>query len=266
VAVRRNQRAAILSLSRFANTILGVSLCFAGILQKTTDRLELLSLSKRKQIERLSSATPSRARADLKFALARVKHPARPNDETIGGKKRVEKEKRMEQHDGQPSPPSIPYIIALDVALVVLITLINLRGVRESGSILAFPTYFFVVTAMLLIAVIISFSKFLEGTWVVVLLIPVLVVMFLAIQKHYTRFECERTTNTPIRPEDIHHRLVVPIEVFDLVAKQSVAYARSISAHVTVVHVALDEQEAAQMEKRWNQWQQENLTQEEDTH
>jgi amino acid transporter len=46
-----------------------------------------------------------------------------------------------------------PYIIALDVALVVLITLINLRGVRESGSILAFPTYFFVVTAMLLIIV-----------------------------------------------------------------------------------------------------------------
>ncbi len=46
-----------------------------------------------------------------------------------------------------------PYIIALDVVLVVLITLINLRGVRESGSILAFPTYFFVVTAMLLIIV-----------------------------------------------------------------------------------------------------------------
>jgi amino acid transporter len=46
-----------------------------------------------------------------------------------------------------------PYIIALDVALVVLITLINLRGVRESGSILAFPTYFFVGTAMLLIIV-----------------------------------------------------------------------------------------------------------------
>jgi len=70
----------------------------------------------------------------------------------------------------------------------------------------------------LLVALIISFSKFLDGAWVVVLLIPVLVVMFLAIQKHYTRFERERTTNTPIRPEAIHHRVVVPIEVFDLVA------------------------------------------------
>src|SRR6266852_2731171 len=118
----------------------------------------------------------------------------------------------------------------------------------------------------LLVALIISFSKFLDGAWVVVLLIPVLVVMFLAIQKHYTRFERERTTNTPIRPEAIHHRVVVPIEVFDLVAKQSVAYARSISAHVTVVHVAMNEEEAAQIGKSWDQWQQENLTQEEDTH
>jgi len=101
---------------------------------------------------------------------------------------------------------------------------------------------------------------------VVVLLIPVLVVMFLAIQKHYTRFELERTTNTPVQPEAIHHRLVVPIEVFDLVAKQSVAYARSISPNVTVVHVAIDEGAAAQMEQSWDQWQQENLTQEEDTH
>ncbi len=105
----------------------------------------------------------------------------------------------------------------------------------------------------LLVALIITFSKFLEGAWVVVLLIPVLVVMFLAIQKHYTRFERERTTNTPMQPEDLHHRLVVPIKVFDRVAKQSLAYARSISPHVTVVYVAMDEDEAAQMEKSWDQ-------------
>lgn len=118
----------------------------------------------------------------------------------------------------------------------------------------------------LLVALIISFSKFLEGAWVVVLLIPVLVVMFMAIQKHYMRFESERTTNTPMQPGDIDLRLVVPIEVFDRVAMQSLAYARSISPHVTVVHVAMDEGDAAQMKQSWDQWQQENLTQEEDTH
>ncbi len=38
------------------------------------------------------------------------------------------------------------------------------------------------------------------------------------------------------------------------------------SAHVTVVHVVMDEEEAAHMQESWNQWQQENLTQQEDTH
>lgn len=34
------------------------------------------------------------------------------------------------------------YVVWIDVALVVFITLVNLRGVRESGSIFALPTYF----------------------------------------------------------------------------------------------------------------------------
>jgi amino acid transporter len=50
-------------------------------------------------------------------------------------------------------PALNPYIVPIDVALVVLITIINLRGVRESGSIFAIPTYFFVASAVLLIVV-----------------------------------------------------------------------------------------------------------------
>ena len=46
-----------------------------------------------------------------------------------------------------------PYVVAMDLALVILMTLLNLRGIRESGSIFALPTYFFVVSASLLIVV-----------------------------------------------------------------------------------------------------------------
>ncbi len=41
--------------------------------------------------------------------------------------------------------------VILDVALVVIITIVNLRGVRESGSIFAIPTYFFIATALIMI-------------------------------------------------------------------------------------------------------------------
>src|SRR2546430_2716325 len=50
-------------------------------------------------------------------------------------------------------PALQPYVIPLDLALVVVMTILNLRGIRESGSIFALPTYFFIVSASLLIVV-----------------------------------------------------------------------------------------------------------------
>src|SRR5436305_1371100 len=44
-------------------------------------------------------------------------------------------------------------IVSIDVALVLLIMMVNLRGVRESGSIFAIPTYIFIGSALLLIGV-----------------------------------------------------------------------------------------------------------------
>ena len=45
-----------------------------------------------------------------------------------------------------------PYAVHLSVGFVVLLALINLRGVRESGTAFAFPTYAFVVLTFLLLA------------------------------------------------------------------------------------------------------------------
>ncbi len=46
-----------------------------------------------------------------------------------------------------------PWRVELAVAGIVLVTLINLRGIRESGTIFAIPTYVFVVSMLTLIAV-----------------------------------------------------------------------------------------------------------------
>jgi amino acid transporter len=49
-------------------------------------------------------------------------------------------------------PALHPYAIELAIAFVVIITLINLRGARESGTVFAIPTYLFVFMAFLMIA------------------------------------------------------------------------------------------------------------------
>ncbi len=107
----------------------------------------------------------------------------------------------------------------------------------------------------LLVALVIATTKFLSGAWIVVILIPLLVLMFIAIHRHYLHVERERTTEIPIRPKDVRHRFIVPMERLDLATKRSLAYARSITPRVSVVHVALDRQKTDALRTAWEEEQ-----------
>ncbi len=106
----------------------------------------------------------------------------------------------------------------------------------------------------LTVATIITFSKFTSGAWIVTILIPLLVLMFVGIHKHYTRVERERTTTLPPKPAEIRHMFIVPIAGLDAVSVQSLSYARSISQRVIAVHVAIDEDDARQLRETWKEW------------
>jgi amino acid transporter len=107
----------------------------------------------------------------------------------------------------------------------------------------------------LLVALVIATTKFLEGAWIVVVLIPLLVLMFLGISHHYQYVKRERVIPLPLHPKDIHHRLIVPIAELNLAAKQALAYARSISPQVTAVHVAAEREKANALQAAWDEWQ-----------
>jgi len=49
-------------------------------------------------------------------------------------------------------PAVFPYRVELALALIALITIVNLRGVKESGTVFAVPTYFFVVSMLGMLA------------------------------------------------------------------------------------------------------------------
>lgn len=56
----------------------------------------------------------------------------------------------------------IPYRVEIAVAVIILMTIVNLRGVKESGRIFAVPTYFFL--AVMFLTLIIGFVRFASGT------------------------------------------------------------------------------------------------------
>ena len=105
-----------------------------------------------------------------------------------------------------------------------------------------------------LVAIIIAVTKFQSGAWIVVVLIPLIVLMFMGIHTHYTNVEQERTTNIPAKPADIRHLFIVPIAGMDRVSVQSLSYARSISDNVIAVHVAVDDADERRVREEWKHW------------
>ncbi|HEX7737628.1 MAG TPA: APC family permease [Ktedonobacteraceae bacterium] len=105
-----------------------------------------------------------------------------------------------------------------------------------------------------MVAAVITSTKFVSGAWLVVILIPLLVLMFLGIHRHYNKVERGRTTHLPVKPAEIKHLFIVPIAGLDGVSLQSLAYARSISKKVIAVHVAIDEEDEHKIRAAWQQW------------
>jgi hypothetical protein len=106
-----------------------------------------------------------------------------------------------------------------------------------------------------LVALVVATTKFLEGAWIVVVLIPLLVLLFSRINHHYQYVERERVTSLPLHPKDIRHRLIVPIARLDEASKLALAYARSIAREVTAVHVAVNREKADALRTAWDEWQ-----------
>jgi amino acid transporter len=106
-----------------------------------------------------------------------------------------------------------------------------------------------------LVALVVATTKFLEGAWIVVVLIPLLVLLFTRINHHYQYVERERVTSLPLHPKDIHHRLIVPIARLDKASKLALAYARSIAPQVTAVHVEVNREKADALRAAWDEWQ-----------
>ena len=106
------------------------------------------------------------------------------------------------------------------------------------------------------IALIVVQSKFLSGAWMVVIAIPALVMLMLAIRNHYRAVEQRLApVGTPaggrVAPRPI---VIVPIARLDEPARQAIAFANSISAEATAVHVTNDADTADEIRRQWPEW------------
>ncbi len=126
------------------------------------------------------------------------------------------------------------------------------RGPRWKISMLINGTDAVLTSSILLI---VSITKFALGGWIVVVLIPIFVAFFKLIHHHYTRVgEQLRVAPEHMPARTIEQVVVVPLDDFNYASLRAIAFARTISKDVFLVHVSDNETRSAKVKAKAAQY------------
>ena len=101
-----------------------------------------------------------------------------------------------------------------------------------------------------------AITKFKDGAWVVLILTPVLIGIFIFIRRHYTGvasgLSLEKYGEPP--PYLSRHRILVPISNVHQGTLAALRYARALSDDVTAVHISIEPEDTEKVRRRWEKW------------
>ncbi|MGB7921843.1 MAG: APC family permease [Pyrinomonadaceae bacterium] len=98
-------------------------------------------------------------------------------------------------------------------------------------------------------------TKFLHGAWIVVVVIPLLVLMFRSIHRHYLGVAKQLSTEGLEPLHLIKNTVIVPISGIHRGVISALEYAKSISPDgVKAVYVDFDEEATHKLREKWEQW------------
>jgi amino acid transporter len=128
---------------------------------------------------------------------------------------------------------------------------IQTPGWQRSAAINAFGA---TVTGIVLL--VLAFTKFREGAWAVILLIPLMVIVLKSINKHYKDVAEQLSLQDARPPVPVRrHTALVLISGVHRGVIPALQYALSIAPdNVTAVYVDLDAAATEKLKKKWEQW------------
>jgi amino acid transporter len=123
-------------------------------------------------------------------------------------------------------------------------------GGAHSKKSMAFNAAGAVSTGVTLVVVLVS--KFLEGAWVMLLLIPGLLVVFYSVRTHYRTVGREVASDLPLDALGLQPPVVLlPIRGWSAITRKALRFALSVSHEIYTLHIAGDEQTMVALEEGW---------------
>jgi amino acid transporter len=104
------------------------------------------------------------------------------------------------------------------------------------------------------VTLVIAVTKFTHGAWIVVLLVPILVLMFQSVNRHYALVADQLSLEGYGGPPPIRHTVLVPIGDVHRGVVAAVQYAKLLSPEAKAVYVETDPGATRRLEEKWIKW------------
>ncbi len=105
------------------------------------------------------------------------------------------------------------------------------------------------------VTLVFGITKFPDGAYIVVILIPLLVLAFSAIHRHYRNLAKQLSLeNYHYLPRISRQRVIIPISGVHQGTLAGLRFARSISDDITAVFISMEPEEADKLQAKWNLW------------
>lgn len=107
-----------------------------------------------------------------------------------------------------------------------------------------------------IVMLVFAVTKFHDGAYVVLFLIPVLVGILWMIHRHYNNLAKKLSLDNfgVIPPHTIRHRVIMPVSGVHQGTLAALRYARMLSEDVTAVHVVIEPADAEKVRDKWETW------------
>jgi amino acid transporter len=106
------------------------------------------------------------------------------------------------------------------------------------------------------VMVVLALTKFVHGAWIVLALIPLLVITFQTIHRHYLRVAEQLSLDTAARPRPVRRlTVIVLVSGIHKGTLPALELAKSLAPdNVTAVYVNLDPAQGERVRTRWQEW------------
>jgi len=107
-------------------------------------------------------------------------------------------------------------------------------------------------TVTFIVLIIVATTKFVDGAWIPLIVIPSIVMLFKAIKRHYDGVSKGLTVPEDYKPRRMNHTVIVLVGSLHRGALEAIAYAKSLAPnHLVAVTIVSDQEEQDRIERAW---------------